>query len=188
MKGQIFWFLIVLVAVLMVGGCNKNTKPEALPASVDLEKTYYSQVGMHYEKGRFRTTNYGVGIFLPVNSKVQLLQMGRKGFDVKVLDTDETIEVINHIKHTNDSVAQAFEKLFGEQPVSMLKFNAMERKNIEAGTIANGMSKDAVIVARGYPPAIETPSLKRDQWKYWKSRWDTILVSFKNGKVSNILD
>ena len=188
MIGRIFRFLIVLVTVLMVGGCNKNTKPDSLPASVQLQKTYYSQVGMHYEKGRYRTTNYGVGIFLPVNSKVQLLEMGSKGFDVKVLDTGEAVEVINHVKHTNDSVAQAFEKLFSEQPVSLLKFNAMERANIEAGTIAKGMSKDAVIVARGYPPAIETPNLKRDQWKYWKNRWDTILVSFKNGKVSNILD
>ena len=64
----------------------------------------------------------------------------------------------------------------------------MERENINAGTVKNGMSKAAVVVARGYPPAIETPSLKRNQWKYWRNRWDTIVVTFNNDRVVNVKD
>ena len=181
-------FGLVLVVSLAIFGCSKNLEPEQMPASASINKTYVSQVALHYEKGRHITTNYSVGIFLPVNTKVQLLEMTRKGFRVKVLGTGEEIEFINHTKHTHDTVGQSFEKLFGEQEVSMLKFNATERRNIESGTVSVGMSKAAVIVARGYPPAIETPTLQRDQWKYWKNRWDTILVTFKNDRVSEIKD
>ncbi len=186
--GRIVQYGLVLVVSLAILGCNKNLQPEQLPASVKIHKTYVSQVALHYEKGRHRTTNYSVGILLPVNTQVQLLEMTRKGFKVKVLDTGEEIDFVNHTKHTHDTVVQAFEKLFADQKVSMFKFNRKERNNIETGTVAKGMSKAAVIIARGYPPAIETPSLKRDQWKYWKSRWDTILVTFKKDRVSNIKD
>ncbi len=182
---QYGWILILLLAIV---GCNKNIQPEELPASVKINKTYFSQVGLHYEKGRHQTTNYSVGIFLPLNTEVQLLQITRKGFKVKVLETGEEIAFVNYTKHTHDTVGQAFEKLFADQKISMLKFNRRERENIETGTVVEGMSKAAVIIARGYPPAIETPSIKRDQWKFWKSKWDTIIVTFKNDKVSNIKD
>jgi len=179
---------MVLVVSLAILGCNKNLQPGDLPASVKIHKIYISQVALHYEKRRHRTTNYSVGILLPLNTEVELLEMTRKGFKVKVLDTGEEIGFVNHTKHTHDTVGQAFEKLFGGQQVGLFKFNRNERNNIESGTVAKGMSKAAVIIARGYPPAIATPSLKRDQWKYWKNRWDTILVTFKNDRVSEIKD
>ena len=50
------------------------------------------------------------------------------------------------------------------------------------------MSKKAVLVALGHPPAHATPSLESDEWKYWKSRWNTMIVIFKNGKVAAIRD
>lgn len=181
-------FLLFAWVLLGLAACQKTMKPEELPASVKLQKTYYSQVGLHYEKGRHRTTNYGVGIFLPLNTAVKPIEMGRKKFVVEVVDTRERLEFVNHPKHTQDSIVQAFEKLFGDQQIELFKFNALERKNISSGTVAKGMSKAAVIVARGYPPAIETPTLERDQWKYWNSRWDTIIVTFKNDRVSNIKD
>ena len=143
---------------------------------------------MSYEKGRYRTTNYSVGIFIPINTAVKLIEFGRKNFIVSVENTGERIEIVNYPKHTNWTLIEAFEKLFGSEKVSVLKFNAKERTNIEDGTVVKGMRKAAVIVARGYPPSHETPSLKRDQWKYWKNRWDTIIVKFKNDRVVNIKD
>ncbi len=185
---RIIQFGLVLLILLAIAGCNRKLQPEELPASAVINNTYFSQVVLHYEKGRHRTTNYGVGVLLPLNTEVRLLEMTHKGFKVEVVDSGEEIQVVNHVKHTNDNVGEAFEKLFGVQKVGLFKFNANERKHIDTGTVAKGMSKAAVIVARGYPPAIATPDLKRDQWKYWKNRWNTILVTFKNDRVSHIKD
>jgi hypothetical protein len=179
---------MIFLAVALVGCSGGFNSMEVLPSSVQIGATYYTQVGMFYEKGRYRTTNYGVGIFLPVNTSVKLTEFGSKMFTVSLEDTGETIEFYNYPKFTNWTQAEAFEKLFGREQVSLLKFNAVERKHIENGSIGPGMRKSAVIVSRGYPPSHETPSLERDQWKYWKNRWDTIIVSFKNDRVVDIKD
>ncbi len=180
---------MAVVSALALVGCSKQfTDAEGLPSFVKIGATYYTQVGLFYEKGRYRTTNYGVGIFLPVNTAVKLVEFGTKDFIVEVAGTGEKVEIENVPKFTSWQLAEAFKMLFGPDMVSLLEFNAAERKNIEAGSIAPGMRKSAVIVARGYPPSHETPSLLRDQWKYWKNRWDTIIVSFKNDRVVDIKD
>ncbi|MGH8559960.1 MAG: hypothetical protein ACRESZ_21405 [Methylococcales bacterium] len=188
LRGTVF---IVQMIVLMIGlaGCSgKYTSTDTLPSSVRIGTTYYTQVGMFYEKGRYRTTNYGVGIFVPVNTAVKLIEFGEKTLIVSVDRTGENIEIENVPKFTGWTMREAFETLLGPEKVSLFKFNANERKNIETGSIATGMSKSSVIVARGYPPSHETPSLKRDQWKFWKNRWDTMIVTFKDDLVVAIKD
>lgn len=180
--------LLFIAILLGIYGCQNKHLQEALPGRIQLQKTYYSQVGIHYEKGRHLTTNYSVGIFMPVNTAVKLVEFGRKNFIVTDLKTGEQIDFVNVPKHTNWTLVESFDKLFGPEKVSLLKFNAAERSAIENGEVTEGMSKDAVIVSRGYPPSHETPSLKRDQWKYWKNRWDTIIVKFKNDHVVSIKD
>lgn len=61
-----------------------------------------------------------------------------------------------------------------------------ERKNIKNGTIAVGMSKDAVVMAYGYPPSHKTPTLDSNMWTYWRDRFRRVFVYFENGKVVNI--
>jgi hypothetical protein len=188
LRGLVFSVSMIFLTIALVGCAAPNPDAETLPSSVQIGSTYYTQVGMYYDKGRHRTTNYAVGIFLPVNTAVELMEFGSKNFFVTVESTGETIEVVNNPKHTNWTLDEAFDKLFAREPVSLFKFNATERQNIAAGSIAKGMSKSAVIVARGYPPSHETPSLKRDQWKYWNTTWNTIIVSFKNDRVDGIQD
>jgi hypothetical protein len=43
------------------------------------------------------------------------------------------------------------------------------------------MTKEQVLMARGYPPAHETPSLDLDTWKYWSSRFVTQTIAFERG-------
>ncbi len=67
-------------------------------------------------------------------------------------------------------------------------FSELRNFSIKNGTVAKGMRKKAVLVAIGYPPAIETMSLDSDQWTYWSSRFNKFIVYFRNGKVYKIVD
>jgi len=52
-----------------------------------------------------------------------------------------------------------------------------------AGKVVVGMTKDEVLIARGYPPLHATISTQADLWKYWHHRFSTSSITFKNGKV-----
>ena len=94
-------------------------------------------------------------------------------------------------KHTTISFRKLFERYFSETDVKSTdgqfsKFTKDEQENIENGTISAGMSKEAVLMAYGYPPSHRTPRLSSNVWNYWKSRYVRVLVSFKDNKIMSI--
>jgi len=161
-------------------------EPVQLPEGAQLGEKFYTQVTMQYEKAKYRTTNYRRGTLLAVNSAVKLLEVTPKSIKIKFTEANQELLIENVSKHTSDSVDQAFAKLFAKTKVKLSQFSSLEKKNIKQGTVSVGMSKLAVQVAIGYPPAIRTPSLGSDSWTYWSSRFKTFVVNFEQGKVSNI--
>ena len=49
---------------------------------------------------------------------------------------------------------------------------------IKSGTIVDGMSKEAVLVAYGKPPEHRTPNLQRSIWYYWRNKLKHFEVCF----------
>jgi len=153
-------------------------------------KTLYTQVNMHSYKGKVVTwVNYNVDAFIPVNTPVEVISVGGwSGLKFKVKDSSVTLKLKNS-RHSGLSDEQWAEKHFDEKKVNLNKFNRSERNAIEAGEVKIGMSKDAVLVSRGYPPAHKTPSLKSSSWLYWNTKWNKVRVNFgSNGEVSGIRD
>ena len=182
MKKAIYSFVIALVAIFMAGcGAAKLTpKQEEL---VNSNATLYTQVGMWEEKGKVWGTNYNRGIFIPVNSPVKIVKVSSRA--IVFVYNDREIALINIPKHTQIDIGGLLERTFAKTKVDLSKFSQMERENIAIGKVVPGMSKNAVLVARGYPPAHET-SLKSDSWKYWIHRFKSVVYHFKNGKVDTI--
>jgi hypothetical protein len=55
---------------------------------------------------------------------------------------------------------------------------------IKEGIIVDGMSKNAVLVAYGYPPEHRTGSLYSDRWIYWRNKFVTFSICFdKNDRT-----
>lgn len=179
---------VILISILsgVLISCNPTVKPEELPSSIGIGKIYYSQVAMHMEHGRFPATNYGVGDLLPVNSRVKIIEVKKKYFTGEDVSTHRELKFSNDPDHTHDTIIQAFDKIFGPEPIDLSKFDALEQENIKEGRVEKGMGKAAVLVARGYPPAIGTPSLESNQWKYWWNRWNNFLVKFENDRVVKV--
>lgn len=180
----VVWFLLLLSLV----SCKKTLKPEELPAHISIGDSYYTQFVIRYEKGTHLTTNYRRGASVPVNSHVRLVDITGNTIEVKVDDLSTPLLIKSVSKHTGDDIYQAFDKLFGKEKVNLSGFSSLERENIDGGTVAKGMSKNAVKVAIGYPPITETMNLKANAWVYWSGRFNKFRVEFKSGKVSSVVD
>jgi len=66
------------------------------------------------------------------------------------------------------------------------KFNAEENTHIKSGTISEGMSKETVLMAYGYPPSRRRPDLKSGTRTYWDGRFAGFLVIFQNNGLTPI--
>ena len=98
------------------------------------------------------------------------------------------IRIDNLARHSGEDIAGIFARMFSATPTDLSPFSESERRHILAGTVDVGMSKDAVILALGHPPKHKTPSLDANQWRYWQNRFNTFVVEFDGGKVSQIVD
>jgi hypothetical protein len=165
---------ILLAVAGLLAACKSGGEVAAVPPG----GTYYTQFTLQYEKDLFRTTNYRRGLVLPINSEVTLRSMDSAEIVVDIKASGRQLTVENVPKHTGETTKQAFDKLFGKSPVDLSKFTKQEREGILSGRAAVGMSREAVLAALGPPPAVGTPTLAANPWKYWNSRFTTFAVRF----------
>lgn len=155
-------------------------------------KTMYTHVNIWYEKPmKIISTNYHVGAMIEVGTKVTIEEADKK----KVVFTDENgtkFRIVCKLKHNNVPCDQLLDNMwFGAKNPkakggSYHKLSKSERENVDAGVVERGMSREAVLMAYGYPPTIRTPSIKGNAWTYWKNRWVTRIFRFKGNKVIEV--
>ena len=160
-------------------------------ASVSEGQTLYTQTNIWYEKPMKILVLFHAGALLPVGTQVTIDDMSSKALEFTTKDGGKfRIYTQKYYKLDGEEMAKL---LFGKKNPKAKggkfhKFSKMERRQIEIGEIKKGMSRDAVIMAYGYPPTHVNPSLKQNMWKVWVTRWNTMNIYFKNGKVSRIQD
>lgn len=149
---------------------------------------YYTKTNVWYEKPKkILSTNYHKGVMIPAGTEVEVISNSRKKikFREKPSGIAFTVKLIK--KFTNLNADEFFDRYFSKENVlsgsQYNSFSAMEKENIKAGTIKEDMSKEAVLMAYGYPPTHRTPSTSDNTWTYWKSRLGNFSVQFKDNKV-----
>ena len=65
-------------------------------------------------------------------------------------------------------------------------FTEEEVSAIETGKVVTGMAKEAVLVCYGYPPEVATPSTSANAWEYWRHRFKSFTLQFKDDKLTYI--
>ena len=167
----------------------------ALPAVNFAEEaagTYYTKFNIWYEKPeKIMSTNYHKGLIIPVGSEVEIRKRNRKEIRFYEKRSGTEFRIKLHDKYTPLDEAQFFDRYFSKENVldsaKYKSFTDMEKENIGAGTLHEGMSKDAVLMAYGYPPTHRTPSTNGDAWTYWRSRVVYFMIQFKDGKLDRIM-
>ena len=107
------------------GASASSERSEPVPGS-----TWYTQFTLQYERDLFRTTNYRRGFVLPINTEVTLESIDSDEIEVEVKASGRRLVVQNVPKHTNETTAQAFAKLFGAEPVDLSDFTDEEQAAI----------------------------------------------------------
>jgi len=154
----------------------------AEPAPV-VGQEYYTRHGFMYEKDEAVTTNYWRGTLVPINTKVTLVALQPKHLILR-LPGGETVKIKNVENFSRRSMAECAHNLLTAQPVPIEKFDAATVSAIKEGVLKLGMTKEQVVMARGYPPGHKTPSLERDTWTYWSSRFVMQTIVFADGVLT----
>jgi len=153
-------FMIAAFAAASFSGCGaaKVDIPQNLTNKV------YTQVTMWEDKGRVYSLNYSVTNKIPVNTEVHILSMSSKEIVFEVGYSGQKVTFINIQKYSQMDTASLAARLFGPKKVNLSKFTKKEQSFIKtfAGFYQAGISKEALIVARGYPSQHATSSLKSD--------------------------
>lgn len=185
MKRHLIMLVMSLGLSFLVSGCGAAKLSPAVAKTFDEKATMHTTRNMHYNLYRDKkivdTTNYQVGILIPVNSEVIMHSVNAK--QIVFLYNGNEIILRNIPKYSGLVISEVAQRYFSTTKVNMSKFTKDEQNAISTASLVKGMSKDAVLVSLGTPPAHQTPTLESDSWKFWKDRWTTFLVTFKNGKV-----
>jgi len=168
-----------------------DDEEEGSASSAKEGQVLYTLTNIWYEKPRKILILFHAGAILPVGTKVTVTDMSSKALEFTREDGMEfRIYTRKYYQLTGEEMAKL---LFGtKNPTAkggkFHKFSKMERKQIKQGQLKKGMSREAAIMAYGYPPTHANPDIKNDTWKLWVTRWNKMNVYFEKGKISRIHD
>ncbi|MBK9990164.1 MAG: hypothetical protein IPP19_05355 [Verrucomicrobia bacterium] len=147
-------------------------------------ETYFMRHCIRYEAGKdWETTNYWTdsSILVPINSKVTLTSLGSKTMQIKVEKTGLSVTIENIQKYSQKDMATIAKTMLTRKEVTISNLDEKTQKNIRNGMLALGMTKEQVVMTRGFPPQHKTPSLEVDTWTFWNNRFVTHALVFEDG-------
>jgi len=200
--------LLITAAALVLLSC------ATVPRERLINKDLYLQANLWFERPmRIESTNYHRGSIIPAGTKARVLrvinartsspfyneesnmvvpfggEIPSPGILFEILPSGQRFQIIFISKHhTGLLPSDIAEHYFGkEDPLASARyagFTPVEKEAIRQGTLEPGMSKDAVLMAYGYPPEHRTPSLGLPTWIYWTNRFvSKRLIFSKDGRV-----
>lgn len=131
------------------------------------------------------------GKFIPAGSEITVAKRRGivSGFTITAKDGTEVAFEYN-VKNMAGMSAEEYIKLItSDAPVKVDEIqglNDKDKEGIKTGKVMEGMTKEGVKTALGYPAKHKTPSEEENVWTYWKDRWRTLTVNFEDGKVKTI--
>jgi len=181
-------FLIATLATLGGGGIASAADSIGYFAAIKSDtpptagKHFYTRHCFMYSRGSAETINYWFGDLVPINTPVTLVSLFSKSMILR-LPNGREVEIENVKKFSGEEMSTIARNLLATQRVPLDQFDEATAKAIKEGEVKMGMTKEQVIMARGYPPKRRTPSLDGDIWIYWTSHYIRRRIEFRNGVV-----
>lgn len=147
-------------------------------------QNYFTRFTLHYEGGEYDNTNYSRGELLPINTAVTVVAIGKKKLVLKRLDNGQELKVANKEKYTLKTADEFAGLMLSSEKTTLDRLPPKVAEAVSSGEMRKGMTKELVLMTRGYPPVHETPSLEQDRWVFWSSRFVKLTIVFADGRLS----
>jgi len=148
---------------------------------------FYTQVNMWVEYPKpILSSNYHMGEMIPLGSSVTLTAANAR--DIKFIYNGRQFTLRHERRHTFASIGELQNRMFKTtnplESAAFTSLSAQQQADVRAGNVTVGMTKEAVLMAYGYPPENETSSTAANTWVYWRSKFQPRKsVTFADGKV-----
>ncbi len=170
-------------------GENVRTQP-VLAENVYLANNIHAEERtQHLQASYANWTNTDRHNIIPVNTPVAIHDWPN-ALAIRTLD-EERLPIIFEYdqRRMRMSKQEYIEEITSQEQIDLETLSEIDRQGIEIGRALEGMSKDGVRIALGYPARHETPRLEDDVWTYWRNRWIRYTVVFdQDGEVIDIRD
>ncbi|CAI8874918.1 outer membrane protein assembly factor BamE [Methylococcus capsulatus] len=147
-------------------------------------RTGYTCCKLHFEDDWISDGNYGENPFIAAGTPVKVY--GYSGDRAYAEVGGRKMRLGHDYGRKEETLQQWIEKIVvtKDPKIPLAAFPPEVREAIRAGKVSEGMTKEQVILAVGYPPTSETPSLDAPVWNYWLSSFDRYqLIWDKRGRM-----
>jgi len=181
-----------LSLVLLVGlcsGCRHWIVPpeKAIAGLSGGGPTIYTLTNLHVDdrSGTLSSGNLQYPLLVPVCSEVTMLSAYPGALQFKVSATGGEYWYVDHRAGGGVPFDQQLAKYFGHAcpQAEITALTPQEKEGVRLGVANRGMRKPAVVLAMGYPPARDTPSLDLPYWRYWSASNRYFTVVFNEAGV-----
>jgi hypothetical protein len=136
------------------------------------------------------TSPGGGHIIIPVNTPVTVREPWRAEGREILLTTQadgKDIHLAFNARNMRMQRNEYIRLITSPNRISLEGLSEIDRQGIAEGKPYEGMTKEGIRIALGYPAVHRTPSLDVNTWVYWKNRWTTMVIQFDpNGNVTSI--
>jgi len=152
------------------------------PPEIDPQpgRTYFTRINFWQEEGESSGTNYMRGILVPINTKAELVSIDKKYFTLRI-EGGPLVKIRNEPDYTTVNTRKLAGRYLADEATKIELYGEDTASQIRNGNLRLGMTKDQVLLTRGYPPFHETASLEADRWVFWSSRFVKRTLVFENG-------
>lgn len=172
----------VSALLLVLAACASPPPPAAHPIDALIgAPNVVTLTNLHPDEPRSRlfAVNYQQAGLIPVCTPVTLLERNAKRVLFRNDATGKTYEYYDH-EAAGEPFGDHLARYFGTAcPRAALDaLSELDRRGVARGRAFVGMSRQAVVLAMGYPPRRATPSLDAERWVYWTNRFNRVAVEF----------
>jgi len=145
-----------------------NDEAAILPPVItpEIGQKYYTRFTLYYERSSWPATNYERGALLHFNSEVLLVEMSVSDVTLLLTEDKKKIDSENIEKYTETNLMGFGQRLLSAESTPINKYGDEIAGYIVGGDLQLGMTKQQVLLTRGYPPKHVTDSLEEDRWVY----------------------
>jgi hypothetical protein len=180
---------LLALAVLLLLACKTPiVPPESRVAGLAGATQVVTLTNLRANDGEVSAMNFQAPELIPICSPVTLARAYENQLEFKVNATGRQYAYVNH-KGSGEPFDQNLAHYFGRAcpDAALTALSPDESAAVKQGVVKPGMSREAVILAIGYPPPRDTRTLELPTWRYWRAGMQWFVVVFgDDGRVEAV--